>query len=140
MSIKNPKPADIYVGGRVRRARLAKGMSQEALGAAIGLTFQQVQKYEKGTNRIGSSRLVQIAAVFGASVAWFFEGFDPETGKAPVDALASFGTKGQDHDLAEAFLAIQDTEVRRLFVALMRAVAGCTNRQFHETKRRRAAA
>ena len=66
-----PAAADVHVGQRVRMARVQGGVSQEKLGDAIGLTFQQVQKYEKGTNRIGSSRLVQIAEALGKPVSWF---------------------------------------------------------------------
>ena len=68
MPAKKPKPVDVVVGHNVRFQRLAAGLSQEALGAKIGVTFQQVQKYEKGTNRIGASRLTQIAEVLGISL------------------------------------------------------------------------
>jgi transcriptional regulator with XRE-family HTH domain len=72
MAKKISKPVDVYVGGRVRARRLELGMSQEKLGNAIGLTFQQVQKYEKGSNRIGSSRLMQIANALKVDPAYFF--------------------------------------------------------------------
>ena len=68
MSTKAPNPVDKYVGSRVRMRRIMLGMSQEKLGEALGLTFQQVQKYEKGANRVGASRLSQIASVLGISV------------------------------------------------------------------------
>src|SRR5215207_2318486 len=71
---KAPNPIDKHVGSRVRMRRVLIGMSQEKLGEALGLTFQQVQKYEKGTNRIGASRLQQISTILGVSVAFFFEG------------------------------------------------------------------
>ena len=71
---KQPKPVDRYVGSRIRMRRNLLGMSQQTLGSRIGLTFQQVQKYEKGTNRVGSSRLQQIADVLETTPAWFFEG------------------------------------------------------------------
>ncbi|MGH6853068.1 MAG: helix-turn-helix domain-containing protein, partial [Methylocella sp.] len=71
---KIPNPIDRHVGGRVRMRRVMLGMSQEKLGDALGLTFQQVQKYEKGTNRIGASRLQQISRTLDVPPAFFFEG------------------------------------------------------------------
>ncbi len=73
VAVKIPKPVDKHVGGRVRMRRLMLGMSQSALADAIGVTFQQVQKYEKGTNRMGSSRLQQVANVLQVPVKFFFE-------------------------------------------------------------------
>lgn len=72
-SKKSPNPTDIHVGSRVRLRRMMLGMSQEKLGEALGITFQQIQKYEKGTNRIGASRLQHIATVLKAPVSFFFE-------------------------------------------------------------------
>src|SRR5213082_3848585 len=74
MSTKAPNPVDKYVGSRVRMRRIMLGMSQEKLGDSLGLTFQQIQKYEKGTNRIGASRLQQISHILQVPVAFFFEG------------------------------------------------------------------
>jgi transcriptional regulator with XRE-family HTH domain len=74
MAKKAPNPTDLHVGKRVRMRRMMLGMSQEKLGDALGLTFQQVQKYEKGTNRIGASRLQQISHTLQVSVEFFFEG------------------------------------------------------------------
>src|SRR6187431_2424895 len=71
---KAPNPTDKHVGARVRMRRIMLGMSQEKLGDALGLTFQQVQKYEKGTNRIGASRLQQISDILKVPVSFFFEG------------------------------------------------------------------
>ena len=71
---KAPNPVDKYVGSRMRMRRIMLGMSQEKLGEALGLTFQQIQKYEKGTNRIGASRLQQISYILQVPVAFFFEG------------------------------------------------------------------
>src|SRR6476469_5772122 len=74
MAKKTPNPVDKHVGSRVRMRRMMLGMSQEKLGDALGLTFQQVQKYEKGTNRIGASRLQQISNILQVPVSFFFEG------------------------------------------------------------------
>src|SRR3979411_672531 len=74
MSTRNPNPIDKHVGSRLRMRRRMLGMSQEKLGEAFGLTFQQVQKYEKGVNRMGASRLQQAAQILDVSVPFFFEG------------------------------------------------------------------
>ena len=74
MAKKSPNPTDKYVGSRVRMRRLMLGMSQEKLGEKLGLTFQQVQKYEKGTNRIGASRLQHISQILKVPVSFFFDG------------------------------------------------------------------
>ena len=70
---KNPNPVDVHVGGRVRMRRILIGLSQEKLGEQLGLTFQQVQKYEKGSNRISASRLWQMAKILGVPVSFFFD-------------------------------------------------------------------
>ncbi|MCB1490706.1 MAG: helix-turn-helix transcriptional regulator, partial [Rhodobiaceae bacterium] len=80
---KRPNPIDIHVGSRVRLRRLLLGMSQERLGEQLGLTFQQVQKYEKGTNRIGASRLEAIARFLDVQVSYFFKDAPGEDGKRP---------------------------------------------------------
>ncbi len=82
MAKKAPNPIDKHVGSRVRMRRMMLSMSQEKLGDALGLTFQQVQKYEKGTNRIGASRLQQISQILQVPISFFFEG-------APTVALAT---------------------------------------------------
>ena len=74
MSTKAPNPVDRYVGSRVRMRRIMLGMSQEKLGEALGLTFQQIQKYEKGTNRVGASRIQQIADILQVPVSFLFDG------------------------------------------------------------------
>ncbi|MBG6211731.1 transcriptional regulator with XRE-family HTH domain [Labrenzia sp. EL_126] len=75
-SKKAPKSEDIHVGQRVRMRRMMLGMSQEKLGDALGITFQQIQKYEKGTNRIGASRLVEISRKLNVSISFFFDGLE----------------------------------------------------------------
>src|SRR6266403_3706757 len=83
MAKKAPNPIDKHVGSRVRMRRMMLEMSQEKLGDALGLTFQQVQKYEKGTNRIGASRLQQISLILQVPVAFFFEGAPDMSGNTP---------------------------------------------------------
>ena len=86
MSTKAPNPVDKYVGSRVRMRRIMLGMSQEKLGEALGLTFQQVQKYEKGTNRVGASRLQQIAEILQVPVSFLFDG-----GPSGIASSENFG-------------------------------------------------
>jgi transcriptional regulator with XRE-family HTH domain len=125
---KSPNPIDRHVGSRVRMRRMLIGMSQEKLGTALGLTFQQVQKYEKGTNRIGASRLQQIAGVLGVPVEFFFEGapqVDAATGFAEgpgASYVSDFLSTGEGVQLMRAFLRIQDARVRRRIVDLVEAL------------------
>lgn len=84
MKKKTPNPVDVHVGSRVRARRMMIGMSQEALGEKLDLSFQQVQKYEKGTNRIGSSRLWHIANILQVPVESFFEGLEYNGGETPI--------------------------------------------------------
>lgn len=85
-----PHPTDVYVGRRIREARVAKSMSQTDLGGQLGVSFQQVQKYEKGTNRIGSSRLLQTAVALNVPIEYFFDGINEvSSDDAPVNAKLS---------------------------------------------------
>jgi transcriptional regulator with XRE-family HTH domain len=128
---KAPNPIDQHVGSRVRMRRLMLAMSQEKLGAALGLTFQQVQKYEKGTNRIGASRLQQISQILQVPVAFFFEGLPSEL--APYDSSGSALSVAQIDDfvsgsdglrLIGAFMRIDSAALRRRIVMLVQEIAG----------------
>jgi transcriptional regulator with XRE-family HTH domain len=127
---KQPNPVDMHVGGRVRLRRMMQGMSQEKLGESLGITFQQIQKYEKGTNRIGASRLQHIAQVLEVPVSFFFEdapGVTNEDGFAesrPAAFVTDFLTSTEGLQLNKAFIRIKDPKVRRRIVELVRAVAG----------------
>jgi transcriptional regulator with XRE-family HTH domain len=128
MVTKSPNPVDRHVGSRVRMRRMLIGMSQEKLGEALGITFQQIQKYEKGTNRIGASRLHQIARVLGVPIEFFYEGA-PQIGtvrgfaEAPSSSyVADFLTTPEGLELAKAFIAIKDAKVRRRIVELAKAL------------------
>ncbi|MEM7568702.1 MAG: helix-turn-helix transcriptional regulator [Pseudomonadota bacterium] len=126
---ENPDPVDIHVGQQVRKRRNALSMSQEKLGKALGLTFQQVQKYERGMNRIGSSRLYHLSQILDVDIPYFFDGFEEED--MPAAALAEdavpyeVGKKmhGETEDLIRAFTRIKDPEVRRRLVDLARAMS-----------------
>jgi transcriptional regulator with XRE-family HTH domain len=125
---KNPNPIDRHVGSRVRMRRMIVGMSQEKLGEALGLTFQQVQKYEKGTNRIGASRLQQIADVLRVPIEFFFEGVPHVTSVAASDVapgyVADFLSTSEGVQLTRAFVRITDPKVRRRLISLVKAMAG----------------
>jgi transcriptional regulator with XRE-family HTH domain len=129
---KTTNPVDKHVGSRVRMRRVLIGMSQERLGDALGLTFQQVQKYEKGINRIGASRLQQISNILGMPVEFFFEGAPSgetrsvegfnEVSDTPY--VADFLASNEGVQLNRAFLRIRDPKLRRRVVDLVTAIAG----------------
>jgi transcriptional regulator with XRE-family HTH domain len=128
---KAPNPIDKHVGSRVRMRRMMLNMSQEKLGDALGLTFQQVQKYEKGTNRIGASRLQQISHILQVPVSFFFEGAPavsgraPGMGEAPSPAYVSdFLATSDGLALTKAFMRIKDAKIRRRIVDLVESISG----------------
>jgi transcriptional regulator with XRE-family HTH domain len=131
MAKKAPNPIDKHVGSRVRMRRMMLSMSQEKLGGALGLTFQQVQKYEKGTNRIGASRLQQISHILQVPVAFFFEGAPsshPQVdgmGEAPSPTYVSdFLATSDGLALTKAFMEIKEPKLRRRIVDLVEEIAG----------------
>lgn len=121
---------DVFVGARVRLRRIALGISQERLGDALGLTFQQIQKYERGQNRIGAGRLYRIAQVLSAPVEFFYQGLpapckQPGPGGAAdlaVQAQAFLATP-EGHSLSAAFQRITDGQTRRRIVDLVNTIA-----------------
>ena len=124
-----PHPVDIHVGSRVRLRRTELGISQEKLAAELGLTFQQVQKYERAANRISASRLFQIGKVLGVKVASFYEGYE-EAGapsgfaEPPAEAFQSDLLQRRDTiELFKAFYAIDDAALRRRLLDLARTLA-----------------
>jgi len=137
---KNPNPIDIHVGARLRMRRVLQGMSQENLGERLDLTFQQVQKYEKGANRVSASRLYQIGEILRVPVEFFFDGLpDPSTlgnsegaaggfsesfSEAP---LMDFLSSSEGIQLNKAFAEIRGSEVRRKLIELARAIAAQQN-------------
>lgn len=134
MSKKSPNPIDKHVGSRVRMRRMMISMSQEKLGERLGITFQQIQKYEKGTNRIGASRLQQSAIALGVPVAFFFEGAPVPTGSsggfsesASPAYVSDFLATSDGLSLTKAFMKVQDPKVRRRIVDLVEAIAAEQN-------------
>src|SRR6201989_2603708 len=130
MSTKAPNPVDKYVGSRVRMRRIMLGMSQEKLGEALGLTFQQIQKYEKGTNRVGASRIQQIAEILQVPVSFLFEGGPSGTpgpdrfseGASP-SYVSDFLATSEGLALTKAFTRITDSKMRRSIVDLVEQIA-----------------
>jgi transcriptional regulator with XRE-family HTH domain len=123
---KTPDPIDVYIGGQVRMRRLMLGMSQGKLAEALGVSFQQVQKNEKGTNRIGSSRLHQIAEVLGVSVPFFFEGLPGHSSADPHDPSADFTQQlvsAGGLELAKGFQRIRNGALRGSIVAPVEELA-----------------
>ncbi|MBX5156303.1 MULTISPECIES: helix-turn-helix domain-containing protein [unclassified Rhizobium] len=126
---KKPNPIDIHVGSRIRLRRTMLGMSQEKLGESLGITFQQIQKYEKGTNRVGASRLQNISNILNVPVSFFFEdapgensgagGMETSSSNYVVDFLSS----SEGLQLNRAFVKISDPKVRRKVVELVKALA-----------------
>ena len=131
---RRPNPMDAHVGTRVRLRRMLLGMSQEKLGEHLGLTFQQVQKYEKGVNRIGASRLFDLSRVLGVPVQFFYdeapasmvqETSAPGFSDRPAESyVVEFLSTREGLELNKAFAKISDPKVRRSIVELVRSLGG----------------
>lgn len=128
---KKPNPIDIHVGSRIRLRRTMLGMSQEKLGESLGITFQQNQKYEKGTNRVGASRLQNISNILNVPVSFFFEDAPGEAQSALAgmgessssNYVVDFLSSSEGLQLNRAFVKINDPKVRRRLVDLVKALA-----------------
>jgi transcriptional regulator with XRE-family HTH domain len=127
---KRPNPTDIHVGSRIRMRRNMLGMSQEKLGEHLGITFQQIQKYEKGTNRVGASRLQAIASILDVPVSFFFaDAPGAETGQptgmseGKTPFVVDFINTGEGLQLNRAFARISDAKIRRRIIDLVKALA-----------------
>ena len=134
---KAPNPIDKHVGSRVRMRRMMLSMSQEKLGDALGLTFQQVQKYEKGTNRIGASRLQQNSHILQVPVSFFFDGAPHVPGMPRAEGLGDAPSPAYVSDflatsdglaLTKAFMRIGDNKLRRRIVDLVEQIASSEKR------------
>lgn len=127
---KQANPIDAQVGTRVRLRRMLVGMSQEKLGDLLGLTFQQVQKYEKGVNRIGAGRLYQVAHILGVPVSYFYEdvvGREADSVAPANDCgtqpVMEFLSSGEGLQLALAFMRIREPRVRKRVIDLVKSLA-----------------
>lgn len=129
-----PHPVDVHVGSRVRLRRTMLGMSQEKLGEAVGLTFQQIQKYERGANRIGCSRIYQFSSILDVPVAFFFQDMPAEAlgAKAVANGSSAHASENPENDplsrqetleLVRAYYRIQDTQVRKRVFDLLLSMA-----------------
>jgi transcriptional regulator with XRE-family HTH domain len=127
---KQANPIDAQVGNRVRLRRMLIGMSQEKLGEMLGLTFQQVQKYEKGVNRIGAGRLYQVAHILGVPIDYFYEGAKDRMplksaglDDAKTPPVMEFLSSGEGLQLSIAFMRIRDSKVRKRVLDLVKSLA-----------------
>ena len=144
-SENGPNPIDVHVGSRVRLRRMLLGISQEKLGQKIGLTFQQVQKYERGANRISAGRLFDLSIVLDVSISFFFDDLPVEAERAalmpgtevsdelpsrdkPADSIATVETQ----HLVESFSQIHDLGVRKRLMELMRSMSGVQDEAVEE--------
>jgi transcriptional regulator with XRE-family HTH domain len=130
MAKKQPHPVDVHVGGRVRMRRMLLGMSQDKLGDALGLTFQQIQKYEKGANRIGASRIFEIAHILSVPIQFFYDDFNGKSGVS-----YGFAEDGEDGSFMEllhspegvqlcrSFSEIKDPKVRKRVLDLVKTLS-----------------
>lgn len=140
MPKKKANPVDAHVGYRVRLRRMLIGMSQERLGDLLGLTFQQVQKYERGINRIGAGRLYEVAEILGVPINFFYEGMDGiqvpaengngngnghgnGNGSEKPSAVMDFLSSNEGIQLSTAYMGIKDVKVRRKILDLVRSIS-----------------
>lgn len=141
---KGPNPIDVNVGARVRLRRNMLGLSQEKLGEAIGLTFQQIQKYERGANRIGASRLHQLSRVLDVPVSFFYDNLDPVRAPSVDDSQQALPENDPEHpnniketiELAESYFAIEDLAVRKRLLDLAKSLAAKDESVPHAPRRR----
>ena len=127
-------PVDIYAGAKLRTRRVMLGMSQDTIGKAVGVTFQQIQKYERGVNRMGSSRLYDFATILNVPISYFFEGYEQAedgSGEHHIEGMADEGAlfehdvmnSKETLDLVRSYYSIKDEKVRRKFYDLLRSMA-----------------
>lgn len=129
--VGTPRPVDVHVGSRVRLRRTLLGMSQEKLGDAVGLTFQQIQKYERGANRIGASRLHELSKVLNAPVSFFFDDMPDDVKAAEHCAPGLCGqqqmtdplSRRETIDLVRSYYKIIDPKVRKRLFELTKSLA-----------------
>ena len=130
-SLRKPSPVDAHVGARIRLRRKLLGLSQQQLAERLGLTFQQVQKYEQGTNRVSSSMLYRISGALRVPIVFFFEGLpdpnaDPKVASdlGMEQSISAFLMTPEGLELAELFPSIEESSLRRRILELVRELAG----------------
>lgn len=122
---KKPNPIDVHVGGRIRKQRIYKDMSQSKMGSELGVSFQQIQKYEKGINRVSASRLQQIADLLDVAPSFFFSGLDRKAASEanPHGELMEFLATKEGQALRRAFARLSNAKIRQHVVSLVEALA-----------------
>ncbi len=136
VSVDGPRPVDVHVGRRLRLRRTLLGISQEKLGAAVGLTFQQIQKYERGANRVGASRLFEFSQILDTPISYFFDEMPKEVEKTRGAFAKGVSDKGQVEleedsmsrretlELVRAYYKISNPAVRKRLYELIRSIGG----------------
>jgi len=136
-----PDPVDVYVGRRLRKQRTLLRLSQEQLARAVGVTFQQIQKYERGSNRVSASRLYDIAKVLGVPISFFFDHIEDEIDGRPEAHIDGFGeppapaytqsdlTRSETLDLVAAYWKLPSDDIRRKALALLRSMSGLKDKK-----------
>jgi transcriptional regulator with XRE-family HTH domain len=126
MKTKPPEPVDVHVGRRVKMRRMMLNLSQSDLGDKSGITFQQIQKYERGVNRVSASRLQEFSKCLGVPVSFFFDGLPSNGAKlknAPEDLAQQLLVTREGIDLVKAFVSIHDKALRRSIVTMVEELA-----------------
>ena len=137
MSKRSPFPVDVLIGQNIRIFRLQRGLSQGELGRRIGVTFQQIQKYEKGMNRVGASRLSQIADVLGIPIVALFDGTETLTVDNPERSARALLSEPHSLRLLQAFDKIEDETVRSMLLDLIERVGATPGRAAVAKKKKR---
>jgi transcriptional regulator with XRE-family HTH domain len=126
---EGPHPIDVHVGSRVKLRRMILGLSQEALGKSLGLTFQQIQKYEKGVNRIGASRIFELSRLLAVPVQFFYDGMEGVSGaargfaEADASGVMDLVNSPEGVELCRYFSVIRDSKVRKRVLDLVKSIA-----------------
>ncbi len=130
MASKDPSNIDKHIGYKLKLRRVDAGMSQEALGEKVSLSFQQIQKYEKGANRISASRLFELARILEVEISYFFEGFETSSSymrmedSAPIPKFLNFVSSNEGMSLNRAFTRIKSRRTRRALIDMAKSLAG----------------
>ena len=126
MRARTGNPVDVAVGARIRNLRLRNKLSQEEVGRRLKISFQQVQKYEKGVNRIGAGRLLEVARILNVPIDFFYEGLSgagDQPGAGESAPVMEFVSSGEGLQLSLAFMKIKDAKVRKRFLDLVKSLA-----------------
>ena len=130
MASKDPSNIDKHIGYKLKLRRVDSGMSQEALGEKVGLSFQQIQKYEKGANRISASRLFELTRILEVDISYFFERYETSSSylrmecSAPIPKLLDFVSSNEGKSLNRAFTRIKSRQTRRAMIDMAKSLAG----------------